>query len=362
MIKEIFSGMFKLYKWVIIILVVIFFISMLLGIVLPFDLKLPLLELIGDKFEGIIDGASSDLELTGSIFKNNLFVAVIAFILGFTVTLPLFIMVSNGLIMGIVFNLLFRSDALAPGIFIDSIITIIPHGIFELTAFFLAAALSTMVTMKIVLNKKVEPEKTRVRVLYESVIRFFVLVVPLLMVAAFVEVYISNNVGVLIGNWIYRDSYTEDLKVEMNAEFLANHKCFIETTNYAEKYNSQTLRESLSATAKVVYDNEIYEKINYRKTLPYWQQEYYCEEGLTLSVHSWPTDQWPLEEAAHLQKLMYEKSNTSFTESSSNFNQLLVDIEGNNITTEFTTQANLTVALTWNTNATDLAQKILSRE
>lgn len=304
MIKQLFAGTFKLYVWPVSILVAVFIVSMVLGAVLPYDAKIIVLDAIGQKFEGIINGADTQFELTTRIFGNNLLVAIIAYALGFTIVLPLFIMVSNGIIMGLFLSLLFRADAITPGLFLESFISLIPHGIFELTAFFLAAALSIMVVVKSIFHKAIESHKTRLRFLYESLLRFVVVIVPMLIVAGFIEVYVSNTVGNSVAGWISTPTYSEDQKIPLNNSFLAEHGCLLQQDKL-EPFDTRPLSESLTATAKVVYNDSIYTLLKNRKAIPYWEEDYYCDDDKVISVQAWPADIWSVTQAQQLQSAIF---------------------------------------------------------
>lgn len=119
------------------------------------------------------------------VFLNNFTVALLMFILGITVFLPSIIVFLNGAVAGVVV-------AFAEGRGISlalALLSMIPHGIFELTAFFLSASYGTMLGIafwKRIFGKGGDLFSLAVRMpLYIAIAAF------LLIAAAFVEVFVS---------------------------------------------------------------------------------------------------------------------------------------------------------------------------
>ncbi len=308
MIKQLFSGMIKLYKWPVLVLVIVFLMSMLLGTVLPLDIKIIVLDAIGQKFDDILNGADTQIALTGRIFENNLIVAVIAYLLGFTIILPILLMITNGIIMGLFLSLLYRVDAMTPGVFLRSIISLVPHGIFELSAFFLASALSIMTVIKILFTKLIEPHKTRRQFWYESMLRFTIIIVPLLIVAGFTEVFVSNRVGDVVSSWVTKSHYSDSEKILLNNTFLSEHDCLLQPAELSA-LDTRPLGESLTATARVVYNQSLYDLLRQRKTISYWEEEYYCDNDEVISIQAWPANQWSAIQAQELQAAIFTEAN-----------------------------------------------------
>ncbi|WP_048601024.1 stage II sporulation protein M [Rubeoparvulum massiliense] len=126
-----------------------------------------------------------------TIFMNNLLAS--AFIIGSGILfgiIPLVSMVSNGLILGIVL----KTGALAGYHPVDVFITsILPHGIFELTAVFLAAALGMHLgwliiqTIAILWRKQGQRVKLAYLQYFADLPRVFIVIIALLFVAAMIE-------------------------------------------------------------------------------------------------------------------------------------------------------------------------------
>ncbi len=307
MIKKILFNLYKLYLWPLVAFVGVFVFGVAIGIVMPLDFKLILLETVGDKFDSILAGVGSSLHLTQRIFLNNLFVSTIVYFLGFTITLPLFIMLSNGIIIGIFIAMFYRLDAATPGLFSNAMVSLIPHGIFELTAFFLAGALSCMVTIKTIFTKKIEPHKTRFRFFYESLLKFAVIIIPFLIIASFVEVYVSEHVGEYVSEKIVEQRIDKNLKVDLNGKFLSTNNCLL-NSNAVTSYESRPISESLVSAALVIFDDEIYEMLKEKKSAKTLQEDYFCKNNVYISVQTWNSSDWGLEKAIKLQSQIYQTS------------------------------------------------------
>jgi len=119
------------------------------------------------------------------IFLNNFTVALLMYILGITVVLPSVIVFLNGAVAGVVL-----AFAEARGISLPlAVLAMVPHGIFELTAFFISASFGTLLGIsfwKAILRKNGD--------LLSIVLKmplYIIATAALLAVAAFIEVFIS---------------------------------------------------------------------------------------------------------------------------------------------------------------------------
>lgn len=140
------------------------------------------------------------------IFGNNARVAVMSGILAFVPALgllsPVLIMGMNGTVIGV-----------APAFFdmgwSDFVLAILPHGIFEVPALILASAVGikfSISTLKAVIAFLSPPPNisgsdaflTEIKPGWRAV-KLFAVIIPLLVIAAFVEVYISPQIMDLLG-------------------------------------------------------------------------------------------------------------------------------------------------------------------
>lgn len=334
------------YRWPLVVVIGLFCSGLALGLVLPATFKLVLIDTVAEKFADILATATTDWELTWGIFSNNLTVAVILYGLGFSVILPVGVIVGNGMIIGIFLSLLFRADAIQPGIFITAVASLVPHGIFELSAFFLAGILSVMVTVKTFAHNLILPHTSRRRVLAESAMRFFAVIVPLLVVAALLEVYVSNTVGQKIGQWFDNDQMTAALAIPLNTTVLAEHSC-TPAFEPVTAGTTATVTQSLSQIARVVYDDTTYQQLKQRSQIPYWYQYFFCGDQDYIVVQSWSGADWSAEQALSLQRDVFERSAITFTERKKDTAvHFMVENEGVTYTTVIMALPNTTVSFT----------------
>lgn len=366
-----FKGIYTLYRWPVLVLVLIFIVGLIGGVFLPVDFKAFILQTVAEKFDGILANSPTSWHLSYNIFINNLTVGTLLYACGFFVILPALIVFSNGLLLGVFLSLLYRSDALQPGQFISSVISLVPHGVLELSAFFLVGALSIMVTLKAILPKQIEPHKTRARVLWESLLRFGIIIVPLLLLAAGVESSISPRVAQFTQDWLLKRQIHQDLAVNLNQVALAKHGCTIRTTtqraNESTSHNSVVLADSFALLANIVYNETLYEQLRMRRTMPFWEETLYCTNNQMMMIQSWSSDQWSQSQAARLTRDLLtagrlehkEYSSTgrnrfTYTLGGSTMAQSIVTVDGQTISitqsnSDFTVneilgQANLTTA------------------
>jgi stage II sporulation protein M len=119
------------------------------------------------------------IELFWFIFSNNIKVTFIGLISGiFFGILPLLTSIANGYLLGFVSSLVIIEENFL------SLWRILPHGIFELPAVFISLGLGLKLGMFIFQKKKIKYLKKN---LYNSLKVFFLIILPLLLVAAIIE-------------------------------------------------------------------------------------------------------------------------------------------------------------------------------
>ncbi|MGC9187312.1 MAG: stage II sporulation protein M [Fervidicoccaceae archaeon] len=119
------------------------------------------------------------------VFINNFTVALLMFLLGITVILPSIIVFLNGAVAGVVV-----AFAEEKGIsLLLAVLAMIPHGIFELSAFFLSASYGTM--LGIAFWRKIFGKGGDLFSLAVKMPFYIAFAAVLLITAAFIEVFIS---------------------------------------------------------------------------------------------------------------------------------------------------------------------------
>jgi stage II sporulation protein M len=129
----------------------------------------------------------NNFETALSIFFNNYKVSIYLVVAG-TLLLPtFFIMFSNGFLLGFIIKYLQLKDL---GL-IYLIKGIIPHGIFELPALFIAGGIGLRIGLSFFSTDNKKRTKDVSRSIREAAVIHILVVTPLLFLAAFIETYIS---------------------------------------------------------------------------------------------------------------------------------------------------------------------------
>jgi len=159
--------------------VILFFLFALVGFFFPVpeELSKAIILFIQKLLEKTKD--LSGIQLIGFIFWNNLQSCFIGFLFGFFLGItPVLICILNGYVLGFVGNLAVEKR----GFYI--LWTLLPHGIFELPAIFISLGLGLRLGMFLF-------QKNIVKSLRESFVQgiktFFLIVIPLLIIAAIIE-------------------------------------------------------------------------------------------------------------------------------------------------------------------------------
>ena len=134
----------------------------------------------------------SDAEMGGKIFLNNLEACFFLFLGGASFGIfTIFIMSLNGIVIGAIMEIVHEQHSPA---FVAA--AILPHGIFEIPAFIIAGALGLMLSQSLVNEYHGTGDAAAEA---QRLTRSFVLIViPLLVVAALVEAFITPQVIQLV--------------------------------------------------------------------------------------------------------------------------------------------------------------------
>lgn len=312
-----FQGIVKLYRWPLLGLSFVFAVGIVVGVILPNPIKLQIIQAASDKFATIISASPTTWQLSLNIFNNNVLAGTILALLGFTVALALLVVFGNGIIIGVFLVLLYRTDALLPGTFWGAIVSLLPHGIFELPAFFLSGAITIMITLKAIFHNHIEVTKTRSQVLYEGVGRFIIIVIPLFIMAAIVESYVSPKVGETVSGWLAQSASTPSIAVSLNMSDLAKAGCTPLTNTSSNQTNAvSSNNEMASVEATALFNEEFYQHLKTRKNLPFWETNFLCTNHGMVSVRAWKTSDWKVADAIDLTKDLYVISHIKYSQSS----------------------------------------------
>lgn len=174
-------------KPLILLSILVFFISAIMGYVFTStnpetaDFSLQELESLVELIEGL-----SPLQIMFFIFLNNSIKSLFAILLGvFLGVIPLIFLAYNGFILGVV-AYVFSSDKS----FIFILAAILPHGIIELPMIFLSVAIGMRVGIDSFDFLRGRPSNVKAE-LSRGLSVFFRFVVPMLLIAAVVETFIT---------------------------------------------------------------------------------------------------------------------------------------------------------------------------
>lgn len=130
----------------------------------------------------------SKLKLAAAIFLNNSVKTLVVILLGiFFGIVPAFFLIVNGAALAVVLTLSTESRGIGL-----SLLSVVPHGILELPAVFLGTAIGLMLGAMFT-HRLTAKSEISIGAEFGQALKFFViLIVPLLMVAALVEAYVTS--------------------------------------------------------------------------------------------------------------------------------------------------------------------------
>lgn len=146
-IREIFQYLNESKKYIYII-TFLFFLSFFIGNFFPI-LFLEEMDFVIDRVFEKWDGYSDTfLGLSWNIFWNNISIDFMVLILGFTIIIPLFVVLFNGYTIGFMFDLANKP--------LYYFILLLPHGVFELTSFFIALGIGLKLGFVLISSVRLE--------------------------------------------------------------------------------------------------------------------------------------------------------------------------------------------------------------
>lgn len=268
----------------------IFVIGGVVGWWFPTAWKLPIVSGVIGKFEAILAQSETSGLLAVNIFLNNLVVALIVLIAGIIPFLSIVIVFGNGVIIGIFFDLLWRLHYVEPGNFMSAVIGLLPHGLFELSAIFLAGSLGTVALIKLLFPQALQPQQARLQFLALTSQWFGLIVVPLLVVAAVVEAFISPRVTHVIQQWQDSQPATSAVAVTLDGVALAQTGCLPDNT----------VTSMNTAAMDYFYNPTVYQLLKIRAQSQSWTETYTCDDGETISIAAYEKTLWSADQAQQL--------------------------------------------------------------
>jgi stage II sporulation protein M len=149
-----------------------------------FEGKMP--RILEEAFGGIMTGSTAEIIL--KVFVRNMQASAFMMFLGATIVLAIGSLFLNGFLVGLVFRF-----ALGKGLNASHLLLgILPHGVFELPAVFISTALGIRVGLQLI-TEKGRRLKAAAEAIKEASAVYILTVVPLLIVAAAMEILVSKN-------------------------------------------------------------------------------------------------------------------------------------------------------------------------
>ncbi len=129
--------------------------------------------------------------LAGAIFMNNAAKTLLAILLGSVLGfVPSIFLLANGIALGVALSLSIQTR----GVWL-SILAILPHGVLELPAVFLGTSIGLLLGMQTIKRLRGRSERPVLSELRPAVRFYCTVIVPLLLLAALVEVFVTAAVA-----------------------------------------------------------------------------------------------------------------------------------------------------------------------
>lgn len=187
------------------------YIFLFLGVLLVFSvfsLILPNIatnKIFADQIEAVgLSGSATGGSGFKSIFSNNLIVFLFALIASFIYgSGSIFIIIWNASVWGVVFGVVARDAATISNFnpftyFFLTMLVVAPHLLTEASAYIMAAISGGIISKAVILEK---PFSERFTKIIQDALVIFVVAILLLLIAAYVESNITNNLFNLVGLW-----------------------------------------------------------------------------------------------------------------------------------------------------------------
>lgn len=291
------------------IVLALFIAGLLIGFIIPEAAKLWLLDIVFSKFADILQDADAVSTLGLRIFINNLIVTALLFISAVFIFPPVLILIFNGMIIGMFMDLSYQLDALNPGTLITTLLSMIPHGIFEIPAFILSAVFGVNLVIKLFFGSKALSKQKRKPAFIYYVRNYILIIIPLLLFAGLFEVTVSESVVKALDKHYQNKYIDKTLAVDLSKDFLIDYDCHtVSTTAEQAGYLAPSVLEMGGA----IYDKQLQKIFRRNSRLPHWFDTYQCgQDYLRLIVYrqeEYPPDQHYANQLAIFKKLDFDVS------------------------------------------------------
>lgn len=166
-------------------------VGMFVGLIFP-NLLQPVFDFINQVYDSILggEGTISQGELTWIIFKQNTQATLVGLFLGVVVgILPLLIIAGNFFIIGFLFSSVLRKSIVSG---LAMLVVLLPHGLVELPALLLGCAFGVRLGLFWTIKEPRFSIFQKFKKCLKETVQIIPLLVVLLVLAAFIEVYVSG--------------------------------------------------------------------------------------------------------------------------------------------------------------------------
>lgn len=251
-------------KRVFYVVLIVFALGFITGFILPDSIKLIIFNSITDQFSKF-DNNGSNAKAFQEIFLNNLQVSFTTLILGITIIIPLIILFfSASLPIGILYDFINRLSALnlITNGSTNFALSILPHGIIELGTAVFETFMAVLIGLKILFTKRIEPNLSRKKFLFKIIKSYIFIIIPLLIIAALIESYVSGP----LTKTLFSETIKKDLTLN---SFVINqdeiNKLGVSSEDKKEDLNKIKNDFMFKQTITFLYNKEIFEMLKKTK-------------------------------------------------------------------------------------------------
>lgn len=257
---QFFSYLISKHKSILVILIIFLLWGILAGLAGSDKSKATEINSLMETYSNLGLETTKTPKLFYQIFFQNLKALSITIILGLTVIVPPILLLFEGMTLATVFDSLFRFSAIG---LIDKpvsalIVSLLPHGIIELSVIVFCTFLSILTGLKIIFTKKIAPDFNRRNFLFKVAKGFIFIIIPLILLAAFMESFVSGSLSINMSvNQIQKDKILNNIVLnssDINSLGQTSREEDIKSKNIFEKNEIVQKQMILS-----IYDEKNYE-------------------------------------------------------------------------------------------------------
>lgn len=267
-------------------LVFLFALSFVAAIFSPSTVKLMVFDTV---MKGFIEKTlNGNQNMFLFILQNNLTVLFMIFIFSLTVIIPLILVLFNSYFLGFFFDVMSRIFSLT---ILDKpnpavpflIVSLLPHGVIELTTFFLSAFCSILLGIKLILGKRILPEARR-GMFFLKILQIYIFVfIPLIVIAAAIESTLSGKITDTVYSEITSSGSAEVLPTDLALQKSDLQKLGILAEDAPVASNSAGILPEWASAGLYLYTDSYYQGFVSNKPNGYISKSF-VRRGTSLNV------------------------------------------------------------------------------